>query len=80
MQPVRAETEGRTQSQIAAAVVISSKTVATHIQHILAKLAVHTRALAVAMAFRTGLVEPDVRAHLLADESIVFAHEPVAVD
>ena len=35
--------EGRTQSQIAAALVISSKTVATHIQHILAKLGVHTQ-------------------------------------
>ena len=46
--------------------VISSKTVATHIQHILSKLGVNTRAQAVAMAFRRGLVEPDVRAHALA--------------
>jgi DNA-binding NarL/FixJ family response regulator len=36
--------EGRTHSQIAAALVISSKTVATHVQHLLAKLGVHTRA------------------------------------
>ena len=57
--------EGRTQSQIAAALVISSKTVATHIQHILAKLGVNTRAQAVAAAFQRGLVEPDVRAHAL---------------
>jgi len=56
--------EGRTQSQIAAALVISSKTVATHIQHILAKLGVHTRAQAVAAAFQRGLVEPEVRAHV----------------
>ncbi len=55
--------EGRTQSQIADELVISSKTVATHIQHVLSKLGVHTRAQAVAMAFRKGLVEPDVRAH-----------------
>ena len=58
--------EGRTQGQIATDLVISSKTVATHIQHILAKLGVHTRAQAVAFAFRRGLVEPDVRAHGLA--------------
>ena len=58
--------EGRTQGQIASELVISSKTVATHIQHILSKLGVNTRAQAVAMAFRRGLVEPDVRAHALA--------------
>lgn len=58
--------DGRTQNQIATELVISSKTVATHIQHILSKLGVHTRAQAVAVAFRRGLVEPDVRAHGLA--------------
>jgi DNA-binding NarL/FixJ family response regulator len=58
--------EGRTQGQIAGELVISSKTVATHIQHILSKLGVNTRAQAVAIAFRRGLVEPDVRAHGLA--------------
>ena len=55
--------KGRTQSQIATTLVISSKTVATHIQHILSKLGVHTRAQAVATAFQTGIVESDVRAH-----------------
>ena len=59
--------EGRTQGQIANVLIISSKTVATHIQHILSKLGVNTRAQAVAMAFQRGLVEPDVRAHLLAE-------------
>ena len=58
--------EGRTQSQIAVALVISSKTVATHIQHILSKLGVQSRAQAVAVAFQRGLVEPEVQAHLLA--------------
>jgi len=58
--------DGRTQNQIATELVISSKTVATHIQHILSKLGVHTRAQAVAIAFRRGLVEPEVRAHGLA--------------
>jgi two-component system nitrate/nitrite response regulator NarL len=46
---------GRNQSQIAAALVIAEKTVATHIQHILAKLGVHSRAQAVAVAHRRGL-------------------------
>jgi DNA-binding NarL/FixJ family response regulator len=58
--------DGRTQAQIATELVISPKTVATHIQHILSKLGVNTRAQAVAFAFRRGLVEPDVRAHALA--------------
>jgi len=58
--------EGRTQDQIATSLVISSKTVATHIQRILSKLGVHTRAQAVAVAFQRGLVEPGVHAHLLA--------------
>jgi DNA-binding NarL/FixJ family response regulator len=58
--------EGRTQGQIAGELVISPKTVATHIQHILSKLGVNTRAQAVALAFRRGLVEPDVRAHAVA--------------
>jgi len=57
--------EGRTQRQIADELVISSKTVATHIQHLLSKLGVNTRAQAVSMAFRKGLVEPEVRAHAL---------------
>ena len=58
--------DGRTQGQIATELVISPKTVATHIQHILSKLGVHTRAQAVALAFRRGLVDSDVRAHALA--------------
>jgi len=64
---------GKTQREIAASLVISSKTVATHIQHLLSKLGVHSRAQAVGAAYRLGLVEPDVRAHalelaLLADD------------
>jgi DNA-binding NarL/FixJ family response regulator len=48
--------EGRTQKEIAAALVISAKTVGTHIQHVLAKLGVHSRAQAVARAYHDGLV------------------------
>lgn len=45
---------GRTQRQIARELVISDKTVGTHIQHILAKLDVHHRAEAIALAHRLG--------------------------
>jgi DNA-binding NarL/FixJ family response regulator len=57
-------TEGKTQKQIATSLVISPKTVATHIQHLLAKLGVNSRAQAVAAAYRERLIEPDVRAHM----------------
>jgi DNA-binding NarL/FixJ family response regulator len=57
--------EGKTQQQIAETLVISPKTVATHIQHLLSKLGVHSRAQAVAIAFRLGLVEGDVNGHAL---------------
>jgi DNA-binding NarL/FixJ family response regulator len=47
---------GRGQGEIAAELVISTKTVATHIQRILAKLGVHSRAQAVVIAHRERLV------------------------
>jgi DNA-binding NarL/FixJ family response regulator len=47
--------DGRRQDAIAAELVISPKTVATHIQRILSKLGVHSRAEAVALAHREGL-------------------------
>ncbi len=50
--------EGLNQGEIAERLVISPKTVATHIQHILAKLGVHSRAQAVAAAHRLGLSRP----------------------
>jgi DNA-binding NarL/FixJ family response regulator len=48
--------EGNTQKQIAAALVLSPKTVATHIQNLLRKLGVNSRAQAVVAAYRDGLV------------------------
>jgi DNA-binding NarL/FixJ family response regulator len=48
--------EGLEQTEIAERLVISSKTVASHIERILAKLGVRSRAQAVAAAFREGLV------------------------
>jgi two-component system nitrate/nitrite response regulator NarL len=45
----------RSNKQIARQLAISSKTVSTHVQHILAKLGVHTRTQAVAYAATNGL-------------------------
>jgi two-component system, NarL family, nitrate/nitrite response regulator NarL len=47
---------GRDQAEIAAELFISEKTVETHIQHVLSKLGVHSRAQAVAVAHCDGLV------------------------
>jgi DNA-binding response OmpR family regulator len=51
---------GRQQREIADGLVISPKTVGTHIERILAKLGVHSRAEAVAVAYRDGLVRAAV--------------------
>jgi DNA-binding NarL/FixJ family response regulator len=55
---------GLSQRDIAEKLVLSPKTIATHIQNILSKLELHSRAAAVAFAHREGLVE-DVSAHAL---------------
>jgi DNA-binding NarL/FixJ family response regulator len=48
---------GMAQPAIADALVISPKTVGTHIEHILSKLGVRSRAQAVSLAYREGLVD-----------------------
>jgi DNA-binding NarL/FixJ family response regulator len=48
--------EGLTQTQIANQLVISPRTVGTHIQNLLGKLGVHSRAQAVALAHRMDFV------------------------
>ena len=50
--------DGLSQKAIAAELVISPKTVATHIQRTLVKLNAHSRAQAVAIAHREGLTRP----------------------
>jgi len=47
---------GLSAAAIAERLVISRKTVSTHLQHVMAKLGVHSRAQAVAEAYRLGLV------------------------
>ncbi len=49
--------DGKSQDRIAKELFISKKTVGTHIQRILTKLGVHSRTEAVALAFRSGLIE-----------------------
>jgi DNA-binding NarL/FixJ family response regulator len=49
--------EGMNQKEIARELVLSQKTVATHLQRVLSKLDVHSRAQAVAVAHRYRLVE-----------------------
>lgn len=51
--------EGLDEAEIARRLVISAKTVATHIQRILPKLGVHSRAQAVAFAYRDSLLGRD---------------------
>ncbi len=54
--------EGLSQSEIAAKLFISPKTVSKHIEHILARLGVHNRTQAVALAVRDGQIRRDVAA------------------
>jgi DNA-binding NarL/FixJ family response regulator len=49
---------GRAQKEIAQELSISSKTVGTHIQNLLGKTGVHSRAEVVARAYVLGIVEP----------------------
>ena len=62
--------QGLGQSDIAQSLVLSPKTVGTHIQHVLSKLGVHSRAQAVVEAYRLGLVTPDFGAHELVPEPV----------
>jgi DNA-binding NarL/FixJ family response regulator len=60
--------DGYNQNAIADELVISSKTVGTHIQRMLEKLGVHSRAEAVALAHNEGLLN-DVTAHAVLDRT-----------
>ena len=58
LQVLRLVADGLSPTQVADSLVISRKTVATHIDHILSKLGVHSRAQAVAVAFQTDVLVP----------------------
>jgi DNA-binding NarL/FixJ family response regulator len=64
--------EGLGSRAIATDLVISTKTVASHVQRILAKLGAHSRAEAIAIAYRDGLVT--IRALRDDDHAEVAAH------
>ena len=57
LEVLRLLANGATRTDTAASLVLSTKTVASHMESILMKLAVHTQAQAVSVAFRSGLVE-----------------------
>jgi len=50
--------EGWPNGRIAAALFVTARTVATHVEHILAKLAVASRSAAAVLALRLGLYIP----------------------
>ena len=61
--------EGASAADVASSLVISRKTVSSHMQRIFTKLGVHTRAQAVAVAYAAGLIQVspainDVEGHL----------------
>jgi DNA-binding response OmpR family regulator len=60
LEVLRLLAEGLGPQEIAAYLVISPKTVGTHIEHIFGKLGVRSRAQAVALAFRQELVQAPV--------------------
>jgi DNA-binding NarL/FixJ family response regulator len=55
--------QGSSSAVIAKQLVISPRTVGTHVQHILAKLGVENRTQAAAYAFRAGLIRLEGQAH-----------------
>jgi DNA-binding NarL/FixJ family response regulator len=58
--------QGLDQKEIASRLVVSPRTVGTHIEHIFAKLGVHSRSQAVALAYRDELVDPKFPYSLVA--------------
>jgi DNA-binding NarL/FixJ family response regulator len=64
--------EGLPPAEVANRLVIARKTVSSHMQRILAKLNVHTRAQAVAVAYESGLIrvlprDTEVELHLMSE-------------
>ena len=62
LEVLRLLAQGLGREALAKKLVVSPKTVSTHVQHILTKLGVHSGAEAVAMAYRVGLVKQPTEA------------------
>ncbi len=62
--------DGLSQADIASRLVLSPKTVGNHIEHILAKLRVHSRAQAIARAFREHFLAISITVGAIASDAL----------